>query len=213
MKSVLQTIKEILLLPFNLLLIILRYFAYRINKNDFEKEKKKLESSYESNRILKKKIEIILKQNKLMEDNRNRILNLLKRTTAYTREIFVGNNEILIIYYCSENIFDIIYLLGEKGSHPTNDSRINLSLSLSKKILKIDDFISNSANKGYGRFLMKYLIEKAKENKIEEIYGDLVPEDSPKFNWLIPFYESLGFTCTLFNDLKENMHGEIRLKL
>lgn len=213
MKSILQTIRDILLLPFNLLHVILKYFAYRINRNDLEKEKKKLESSYKTNRTLKDKFDILLKQNKDMEDNRNRILNLLKRTTVYTREIFISNNEILIIYYCSENIFDIIYLLGENGNDPTNDSRINLSLNLSKKILKIDDFISNSANKGYGRFLMKYLIEKAKENKIEEIYGDLAPEDSPKFNWLIPFYESLGFTCTLFNDLKENMHGEIRLKL
>lgn len=213
MKPRLQAIKDILLLPFNLLIIILKYFAYSINRDDFEKQKKKLESSYESNRILKDKIENALKQNKLIEDNRNRILNFLKRTTVYTREIFISNNEILIIYYCSENIFDIIYLLGENGIDPTNDSRINLSLNLSKKILKIDDFISNSANKGYGRFLMKYLIEKAKENKIEEIYGDLAPEDSPKFNWLIPFYESLGFTCTLFNDPKENMHGEIRLKL
>ena len=193
------------------MLFILKYFAYKINKKDFEKEKTKLELSYESNRIFRAELDVIIKQSKILEKNRGRILSILERNAFYTKEIFNNNNEILIVYYNSNDIFDSIYLLGESGSHPTNDSRINLSLY--GKNLKIDDLISNTKNKGYGRFLMKFLIEKAKDYNLEEIYGDLSPTDSSDFIWLIPFYESLGFTCTLFNNPTKKMDGEIRLKL
>ena len=137
MRLILQTIKDIVLLPINLMLFILKYFAYKINKKDFEKEKTKLELSYESNRIFRAELDVIIKQSKILEKNRGRILSILERNAFYTKEIFNNNNEILIVYYNSNDIFDSIYLLGESGSHPTNDSRINLSLY--GKNLKIDD--------------------------------------------------------------------------
>lgn len=179
MQLILQTIKNIVLLPINLMLFILKYFAYKINKKDFEREKKKLELSYESNRILRAELDVIIKQNKILGKNRGRILSFLDRNVFYTKEMFNNNNEILIVYYNSNDIFHSISLLGESGNHPTNDSRINLSLH--ENNLKIDEFISNTKDKGYGRFLLKFLIEKAKNYNLEEIYGDLSPEDSSKF--------------------------------
>lgn len=193
------------------MLFILKYFAYKINKKDFERKMKKLELSYENNRILRAELDVIVKQNQILEKNRGRILSLLERNAFYTKEMFNNNNEILIVYYNSNDIFDSIYLLGENGNHPTNDSRINLRLHGNN--LKIDDFISNTKNKGYGRFLLKFLIGKAENYNLEEIYGDLSPTERSDFIWLIPFYESLGFTCTLFNDPTKKMDGEIRLKL
>ncbi len=210
----LQIIKDIFLLPVHLFLFVIKRIAYRINKEEFELKKKMLDSSYKTNRQIRAQLDAVTQQNENYKKNKNKIIDLLERDNFYTREIFSRNDEILIVYYNSNDIFDSIYLLGEYGEygdHPTNDSRINLSLHGNN--LKIDDFISNTKNKGYGRFLLKFLIEKAKNNNLEEIYGDLSPEDSSNFIWLIPFYESLGFTCTLFNDPAQKMNGEIRLKL
>src|SRR5690606_29590137 len=116
---------------------------------------------------------------------RNKILCALKRYELYHKEIFVStSNEIILILSDSNIRPKTVYLIGENGESQICDSQIFLTFRDS--MLKIDDFISNSKNKGYGRFLLEYVIQKAKETNIDEIVGELSPVDHSKFDWLIP---------------------------
>lgn len=126
--------------------------------------------------------------------------------TSYT-----SSGELVFIFSTKKNKLDDFYLCGINGVHCHNDSRIYLYKH--ENCLKIEDIISNTTRKGYAKALLEYTIKKANEFEVKKIYGYLSNVDSDRHEWLIPFYESLGFKYTFFNDISEKTNGKIQLEI
>lgn len=192
--------------------------------------------------ILKKDKDDLIEKNKIMEEEsfenflqiESYKKQLVRFNTIYNKlkdnihEItFTKKNEMVIISYARnvENHFDIYKLYGFNGVNIVDrpDSIIYLAFSFDKDTLKIQDFMSNEKQRGYGRVLLNFIIERVKENNIIKekanektiklIYGDLSSTDEFEFEWLLPFYKSLGFEIFLFEDKSEQMLGKIKLDL
>ena len=64
--------------------------------------------------------------------------------------------------------------------------------------IMIDDIRADTSQKGYARAMLEFLINKAKQDKnIYRIYGMISYSDEKSFDWLIPFYESVGFNINV----------------
>ena len=75
--------------------------------------------------------------------------------------------------------------------------------------LKIKDVNARTERRGYARILLTYIIQIARQKGIKRIYGELSCVDKHQFDWLIPFYESLGFKTTLYKEPKGCIVGKI----
>lgn len=211
--SYFRTIIELLFLPMRVIyfLCIKPIFRYLVQE----------EIKYEKDRyddLLKKYRE----KSKEYNDN-SKIIERLSKKLIRLESIFeyykdwkfeisyTNKAEIVFLFSYNQNKLDSFYLCGINGSHHSNDCRIYLINYLDD--MKIVDIISNTTNRGYARTLLEFTIKKAKELGVKKIYGDLSSVDSDSFDWLIPFYESLGFECTLFNDKGARMDGKIEMTL
>lgn len=201
---------DIIILPFRLLFSILKLISYKILDKDFQNERNKTLEAYREIGKLRTEVEQLTKEKEQIISEQDRLKSVFQNH-YYNRNVFLSDkNELIVICSNEENFFNgWIYLFGENGKHHHNDSRI--SLELTGKKLKINDFISNTRNKGYGRILLSYVIEKAFNYEIENIYGDLSDVDKNSFNWLIPFYKSIGFQVSIYNNPKTIMHGKIEM--
>lgn len=202
-----------LLLPYYLIsYLILKPLARLILKDEIKYDQDLLDSVREVGRDLRKVNEQILEDNISLNKRLNRIKDVVKKNENKTREIsLTEKDEIVIITYDKKKVFDFIDIFGEYGENPTYDSRI--ALQTFGDNIKIKDFTSQRLGFGYGRSLLNFTIIKAKESSFKSIYGDLSPEDQARFSWLIPFYESQGFICTLFENSKQFMLGKIEMNL
>jgi len=125
---------------------------------------------------------------------------------------YTKKGEIVLIFFSKQDkgaIKKTYYLCGLNGEHNI-DSKILLNRY---EKLKIVDIGSYTQRRGYARALLEFTIQKAKKNQIEIIHGDLSSVDSYEFDWLIPFYESLGFECELYVNNKSVMDGKIEMAL
>jgi|GEM_PF-1404129 hypothetical protein len=185
---------------------ILRPTAFKIVKDDIDREKEKSIAMYNEIQSLKN-------ENKALNSKINRIKGFVERYKEYNKEVFLSdNNELIFIFENRKIPFDFCFLCAENGSHETNDSIIYLNVYGND--LKICDFISNTKKKGYAKILLNYLKKKAFDNGIEGFYGDLSPIDEDNFEWLIPFYESMGFQYEQVNlDNFEIMKGRIYMDI
>lgn len=220
MTYIINGLRNILMLPFTLLKIIIavmsiaiKWVARRILKNEFESERKFLEISQNKGSELYKKNEILIEENKFLSKRLERLKYILeKNENSMTEATLTKHGEIVFMNYSQKNIFDSIYLSGENGDDKFWDSVMHFRDYGNE--IKIVDFLTknDSENKGYGRVLMNFVIAEARKKDIKCITGDLSSVDADNFHWLIPFYESFGFECKLFNEDKI-IRGNIRLML
>lgn len=195
---------------------IMRWFL-RKELNDLRKE---LNSYQNRNCQLRTQIENLIEEKSNLNNRIERLKMIVrKKTKDYHRNeiTLTKNDELVVITYNEDNIFTTIYLDGEMGEEPSWDCKIELSNQTNSfGAVKIDDFLSSKKGNGYGRTLLNFLIKEAKKKEIKKIYGDLAYEDRANFDKLIPFYESIGFTCRLFKEGEKRynqMEGEISMLL
>lgn len=213
MKSIVELLRFVLLFPFVLIIIGIKEIARMILKNEFELKQKSLEISQNKRSELYKENEILIQENKLLSKRLERLKYILERNeNSMTEATLTKHGEIVFMTYSQKNIFDSIYLSGENGNCNFWDSVMHFRDYGNE--IKIVDFITknDSENRGYGRVLMNFVIAEARKKGIKCITGDLSSVDADNFDWLIPFYESFGFDCKLFNDDKI-IRGNIRLLL
>ncbi|KFF15175.1 GNAT family N-acetyltransferase [Flavobacterium hydatis] len=208
----------LLLLPFRLLFFILEEMLKRMSrfilKNEIKEERDSFSALHKKYDMLKNEKENIVTENNALIARFNRFREIIKDDRNKTYELLITkNNEFTVIKYSKKKIFDTIRLLGESGNSKKCDS--SMSFKKMGEVLKICDFQSeiSEKGKGYGRVLMDFVIKKALEENIAYITGDLSNVDFESFNWLIPFYESFGFKCTLHQPDGKIIVGKIELNL
>lgn len=210
-----KTTLNILTLPFWLIYsLIMKPIAFRMFNKYFQQKENKIQDLYKEIRKLQQKNDDFKKEFEQEKRKIERIKNFIKYWENSKKEVFVSRqNELIFIFSEKDKIFsNWVYLCGENGKHHSNDSRIAL-ISYGDK-LKITDFISNTKRQGYGRILLEYVINFAQQNGIKKIIGDLSTVDEYEFEWLIPFYKSVGFEKKPPNEnSKEIMAGEIFMDL
>ncbi|MDX3916510.1 MULTISPECIES: GNAT family N-acetyltransferase [Olivibacter] len=204
---------NIILLPLHIMNeFFLKRVARFILKEELNDEKNKLHESYKMRTELREEIAELSNENKLLNNRLLRIKYIIENNKSEKRELLLTKKgEIVSVIYRKEEMFDTIYLLGENSDNSFYDSKIDFQKFGND--LKIVDFVSKERNRGYGRALIEFALAEAREADIKKIYGDLSPQDSDRFEWLIPFYESLGFQCQLFNDKTKRMDGLISMEL
>ncbi len=208
-----RTIIELIVLPMRVIYFfcIKPIFIYLVRK----------EIKYERDRY-KNLLETYKEKCKEYDDNCGKTerltkkINRLESVFEYHKNLnievsYTKKQELVFIFFSNLQEFNVFYLCGINGSHQSNDCRISLSNGLG--YLKINDIISNTTNRGYARTLLEFTIKMAKEFGVKRILGDLSSVDSEKFDWLIPFYESIGFKTRLFDDRTSKMDGEIEMTL
>ena len=179
-------------------------------RKEIKEEKEKYETLLKKNGEINIKLSKTEGLNKLLNDKTDRLKMLINHYHNYEIEFDkTEKDENVFIFSPKDMEFYSFYLCGMDGEDGTNDCRIHLSKYSNE--IKIDDIISNTKKRGYASTLLNYTIRKAQASGIERIYGELSPVDADSFSWLIPFYESLGFTCILSND--KQMGGKLELKL
>ena len=217
MLKLMSTILSFLLLPVSLLIYgiktyILEPIARLVLHKEIKEENAKRESSYKEARRLNEKLEKTMEENKGLRKRLGRIVEIVKNNPQKKLEIALSEKEEIVIFaHRPDKIFDTIHLFGEKGDHPFHDCKIDFHTRGND--LKIADFGSYKPGHGYGRALLNYTIKKAREKNYHRIEGDLSPVDAGNFNWLIPFYTSMGFTCRLFKEHPTGMDGIISMTL
>ncbi|MBT0551904.1 GNAT family N-acetyltransferase [Riemerella anatipestifer] len=212
---------HLLLFPFILFKVevlkpIMRWFL----RKELNSLREELHGYQNRNRELRRQVEILTEEKSDLNNRIGRLKTIVRKKTNdhYRNEItLTKNDELVVITYNENDIFDTIYLNGEMGDHPSWDCKIELinQTDFIKKV-KIADFLSNKKGDGYGRTLLNFLIKEAKKRGIKKIYGDLAYTDRADFDKLIPFYESVGFTCRLFKEGEERynkMEGKISMIL
>ncbi|AIM35302.1 hypothetical protein KO02_00425 [Sphingobacterium sp. ML3W] len=203
----------ILLLPYYVLsYFILKPLARFILRNEIKYDKELLEQT----RQLKSRLHGENEQLKedVIEFNRrlDRIKYIITQNKDKTCEIsLTEKGEIVVITYDRNNVFDYIKIFGENSNHPYYDCQV--ALHTFGNDLKIVDFSSYRPGFGYGKTLLNFTFNKAKRSKFKRVYGDLSYMDKGGFNRLVPFYESFGFTCTLFEDTNQTIIGKIEMDL
>lgn len=213
MRSIIEFLRFVLLFPFVFIIIGVKKIARMILKSEFESKQKFLEISQNKRSELYKNNEILIEENKLLSKRLERMKYILERNENSTTEAaLTKHGEIVFMTYSQKNLFDSIYLSGENGDDKFWDSVMHFRDYGNE--IKIVDFLTrnDSENRGYGRVLMNFVIAEARKKGIKCITGDLSSVDADNFDWLIPFYESFGFDCKLFNDDKI-IRGNIRLLL
>ena len=65
-------------------------------------------------------------------------------------------------------------------------------------------------NKGYGTKMMEKLLEYAKTNNIQTIYGNLSLNDIDHKDRLLHFYKKFGFDVEIYDELEGNYFGKIK---
>ncbi|WP_409415721.1 hypothetical protein [Flavobacterium sp. PS2] len=211
-------IKDIILFPFQLLLLILKAISRFILKNERNKESKKNEEKfsglYKELNTLKKEKENLSTENNSLTARLSRFKEILEDSPNNTFELTTTKKkELVIISYSNQNLFDTIRLFGENGNDKYGDCKIEFTKRGEE--IHIEGFQSKieGKGKGYGRVLMNFTIKKALEKNFKSITGKLSDVDSKSFNWLIPFYESFGFKCTLYEPDEKIIVGKIELNL
>lgn len=209
-------IRDIILLPFKLLLLILEVISRFILKNEInekgEKNAELFSVLHKKNDLYKKENEKITTENIVLLARFSRFKEILEDSPNNTFELrTTKNNELVIISYSKYNVFDTIRLFGENGDNKYWDSKVEFTKRGAE--IHIEDFQSKIEGKGYGRVLMDFTIKKALEINMSSITGKLSNVDSKSFNWLIPFYESFGFECTLYEPDEKIIVGKIELNL
>ncbi|MDM1396560.1 GNAT family N-acetyltransferase [Myroides odoratimimus] len=160
------------------------------------------------------------KQNKEYAEELTLISNQKKRFTKFVQEDKLKNCDVsltenyeIVFISKSQTSGTTLNLYGSDSTYHYRDSHIFYSniFDEAKKVVKIHDLISYTIKKGYAKALMIQFIKNMKNEGVNVIKGDLSPVDQDSFSWLIPFYESLGFTCTLFTPDPTKMLGEIEM--
>ncbi len=212
---------HLLLFPFILFKVevlkpIMRWFL----RKELNSLREELHGYQNRNRQLRREVENLIEEKSNLNNRIERLKIIVRKKTNdhHRNEItLTKNDELVVITYNEKNIFTTIYLDGEMGDHPFWDCKIELRNQTDpSEGIKIDDFLSNKEGNGYGRTLLNFLIKEAKKRGIKKIYGDLASVDKDSFDKLIPFYESVGFTCRLFKKGKERynkMEGKISMIL
>ena len=142
---------------------------------------------------------------KILSSNQNTPFEASK--TKYGETVLIKEAEKMETY--------VLYGMNGKNKHRTSpDCHISLrrhfdfSQDQSEKIYLID-IRANTKRQGYARALLNFIIDKAKKSGAQEIYGNLSLVDKGKIAWLVPFYESLGFQCTLYEEATGSYIGKI----
>lgn len=209
-------IREIILFPFQLLFFmineILKIISRFILKKDIKEEQKR---NAEICSVLTEKLNHLKKENDFLV-NKNIKFNRLKEIINDNKnDIFelttTKNNELVIISYSKLNTFNEIKLYGENGNNKYGDSIMRFTKR--GNTIHIQDFESFIKEKGYGRVLMTFTINKAFEENFSNITGNLADIDSESINWLISFYESFGFECIRYEESNNSIIGKIELTL
>ncbi len=210
---------DILLFPFRIIYAPVDYYivsplARLILKSEIIREKKLLNNSYERNRELNSLKEVQEKNIKKLSYRLDRMKGFLLDNKKLRSEVFLTRNEeIVFISYNIENIFDNIYLHGENGENNFWDSQ--MAFNKWGDELSVENFQTRNdlQNNGYGRVLLEFAIKKAKELGVKHISGKLSDRDKENFSWLLPFYESFGFKCIIYDEPKGPILGHANLSL
>lgn len=203
----------ILFFPKIIYVLCIKPIIVYLAKDEINTENKKYKNLLSEYRQVKNELQEKTKSEKILKVKINRFNNIIEHYKDWNTDIkLTKNKEIVFIFSSEKTEFDSYYLCGFDGKHSTNDCRINFqTYGISE--MKILDIISETKNKGYAKTLLKYTIKEAKENGIEKIHGELGSPDKSRFEWLIPFYEFMGFTCTLFKDESKTIIGKIEMNL
>jgi hypothetical protein len=211
----LNCLTKVIFSPLRLIFWGLKLLLLFLLREEIRHEKNKYETLLKKNGEINIKLSKTEGLNKLLNDKTDRLKTLIHHyhndevefdKTEKDENVFIFSPKHMEFYGLE---FYSFYLCGMDGEDRIVDCQINLSNY--PNAIKIDDIISNTKKRGYAKTLLNYTIRKAQASGIERIYGELSPVDADSFSWLIPFYESLGFTCILSND--KQMGGKLELKL
>lgn len=194
---------------------ILEPLAKLILKEDLKRLNDTKNKLYTEIRVLNEQNEEYSNELDLINERHKRLAKLIQEKELINCDLSLTDKNEIVFISKSETSGTTLKLYGTESIHHYRDSHIFYSsiYDNSKKVIKIHDLISDTIKKGYGRALMTHFIEKMKNEGINVVWGDLSPVDKESFNWLIPFYESLGFTCTLFDQPSGKMLGRVEMVL
>ena len=212
-KALTSTVKSIVLLPLYLvkahLIVPIGKWAL---KNKLNQNNEKLQGTYSENRDLHEKYKVLKLEHDEFVKKIERIRSFAKRNKGNDIEIsLTANDEIVVLAIDEREIISSIELCGENVYYKNYDAEINFIFYENK--VKIVDFRSFTRGRGYGRVLMHSAIQYFRRSECTEIFGDLSKEDEANFNWLIPFYQSFGFSCEFFEKEDSMILGRISMTL
>ncbi|MDM1299769.1 hypothetical protein HXZ94_14830 [Empedobacter falsenii] len=210
----------------NLLKLLLRPLFTK----EIQEEQNKRYLQLERNGILKNQLIEAEKEINRLNNCNERFLKSINNKPFLNYSISkTKENEMVIIGTPIEEPYKTsFYLHGYNSAELRNDCILNIDKRTSfKKIKCIEDqskiyseiyiqgIESNTSQKGYARAMLEFLINKAKQdNDIYRIYGMISYSEEKSFDWLIPFYKSVGFNIIVSEnkDRYEYAIAEIILK-
>ena len=198
---ILRKIFHIIFFPLKLIYYLgIKRIVVFLAKDEIVYEKEKYEKLLVDYRKLRIEADEKNETQKILKIKFDRLIRIFNHYDKWHFDVrATEKDEMVYIFSFREKIFNVFYLCGIDGNHFTNDCRIHFQ-NLSNSKIKIVEITSNTVNRGYAKTLLKYTIEKVKENGIQHITGDLSYIDRQSFVWLIPFYKSLGFTYLKLED-------------
>lgn len=192
---------------------VLDALAKLVLKEDLKRLNDTQNRLYADIRELNKQNKEYSKELTLISKRKERLTKLVQENTLKNCDVSLTENNEIVFISKSQTSGTTLNLYGSDSTYHFRDSHIFYSsiFDESKKVVKIHDLISDTIKRGYGKTLMMQFIKKMKTEGVNVIKGDLSPVDQDSFTWLIPFYESLGFKCTLFTPDPTMMLGEIEM--
>lgn len=207
-------ILHFLKLPFICLNIYVFYpLAKLILKEDLKRLNDTQNRLYADIRQLKKQNKEYAEKLTLISDRKKRLTKLVQEDKLKNCDVSLTEKNEIVFITKAQTSGTTLNLYGSDSTYHYRDSHIFYSniFDEAKKVVKIHDLISDTIKKGYAKALMIQFIKNMKNEGVNVIKGDLSPVDQDSFSWLIPFYESLGFRCTLFTPDPTKMLGEIEM--
>ena len=193
---------------------LLKFLLRPLFTKEIQEEQNKRYLQLERNGILKNQLIEAEKEINRLNNCNERFLKTINYKPFLNYSISkTKENEMVIIGTPLEEPYDTpFYLYGYSSSNLDKDCILNLTKQKSIKQpikinnkeeniffdIMIDDIRADTSQKGYARAMLEFLINKAKQDKnIYRIYGMISYSDEKSFDWLIPFYESVGFNINV----------------
>lgn len=120
------------------------------------------------------------------------------RTTSKNEKVIIGCYSLMISELCMIELYNPLI-------SPALVCHVNIACD--SENIHIEDLITKIPYRraGYARVLMEFVIQYAKDNHCNRITGELSRVDKDEFDWLIPFYKSIGFEITMSGKYDGNM--------
>lgn len=215
--SIVQTLINVLLIPYFFVLIIVKKIARLILRKEFEKSLKYQNIFISNSNKYYRELEISKRRNKQLNNKILRIEYLLnhrcKKNSTITYEKTKKGIDVIVamVEKESKNEIEIEFFDLESDFYASNRSLV-LWCKRREKEYFINDIQGGNGN-GHGEIAMNKLFDLAKRENITRISGELVPKDFDHRDRQIAFYQKMGFKITLSDDKQKGYIEKILVQL